>query len=57
MWAEFKTLPRFVRSIGQLTEEIPSASRALLAEKPVESLDFDIDPAIQTAWTTEARSG
>jgi putative addiction module component (TIGR02574 family) len=47
-----------MRSIEQLTEEIlalPSASRALLAEKLVESLEFDVDPAIQAAWTTEAK--
>lgn len=42
----------------QLTEEIlslPSASRALLAEKLVESLEFDTDPVIQAAWITEAK--
>lgn len=47
-----------MRSIEQLTEEIlalPSASRALLAEKLVESLEFDIDPDIQAAWITEAK--
>jgi hypothetical protein len=47
-----------MRSIEQLTEEIlalPSASRALLAEKLIESLEFDIDPEIQAAWTTEAK--
>ena len=47
-----------MRSIEQLTEEIlalPSASRALLAEKLVKSLAFDVDPAIQAAWTTEAK--
>jgi hypothetical protein len=47
-----------MRSIEQLTEEIlslPSASRALLAEKLVESLEFDTDPTIQTAWTTKAK--
>ncbi|HEY9301218.1 MULTISPECIES: addiction module protein [Oscillatoriales] len=46
-----------MRSIEQLTEELlslPSASRALLAEKLAESLEFDIDPIIQAAWTTEA---
>ena len=45
-----------MRSIEQLTEELlslPSASRALLAEKLAESLEFDIDPIIQAAWTTE----
>lgn len=47
-----------MRSIAQLTEELlslPSASRALLAEKLVESLEFDTDPTIQAAWTTEAK--
>jgi hypothetical protein len=36
-----------MRSIEQLTEEIlslPSASRVLLAEKLVESLEFDTHP-------------
>ena len=47
-----------MRSIEQLTEELlslPSASRALLAEKLVESLEFDTDPEIQAAWTSEAK--
>jgi hypothetical protein len=47
-----------MRSIEELTEELlalPSASRALLAEKLVESLEFDIDPTIQAAWITEAK--
>lgn len=47
-----------MRSIEQLTEELlalPSTSRALLAEKLVESLEFDIDSAIQAAWTIEAK--
>ncbi|MBP5974601.1 MAG: addiction module protein [Brasilonema angustatum HA4187-MV1] len=47
-----------MRSIEQLTEEVlslPSASRALLAEKLVESLEFNTDPAIQAVWTTEAK--
>lgn len=47
-----------MRSIEQLTAEIlslPSASRALLADKLVESLEFDTDPAIQTLWLTEAK--
>lgn len=45
-------------SIEQLTQEVlalPSASRALLAERLVESLEFDIDPVIQKAWATEAK--
>lgn len=47
-----------MRSIEQLTAEIlslPSASRALLADKLVESLELDTDPAIQTLWLTEAK--
>ncbi|MBD2497459.1 addiction module protein [Nostoc sp. FACHB-280] len=47
-----------MQSIEQLTAEIlslPSASRALLAEKIMESLEFDTDPTIQAAWITEAR--
>ena len=46
-----------MQSIEQLTEELlslPIASRALLAEKLAESLEFDIDPIIHAAWTTEA---
>ena len=45
-------------SIEQLTQEVlslPSAARALLAEKLVESLEFETDPAIQAAWTSEAK--
>jgi hypothetical protein len=52
-------LRRTMRSIEKLTEELlslPSASRALLAEKLVESLEFDTDPTIQLAWTAEAKS-
>lgn len=47
-----------MRSIEQLTQELlslPSLSRALLAEKLVESLEFDTDPTIQAAWVTEAK--
>jgi len=47
-----------MRSIEQLTEELlalPSMSRALLAEKLVESLEFDTDVTVQKAWTTEAK--
>ena len=47
-----------MRSIEQLTEEIlslPDESRALLADKLVESLEFDADSAIQTVWVTEAK--
>jgi hypothetical protein len=46
-----------MRSIEQLTEEIlslPSASRAILADKLVESLEFDTDSTIQSMWITEA---
>ena len=44
--------------IEQLTKEIlflPSESRALLAEKLVESLEFDTDSTIQATWVTEAK--
>jgi hypothetical protein len=47
-----------MRTIEQLTEEIlslPSASRALLADKLVESLEFDTDSAIQAVWVAEAK--
>lgn len=47
-----------MRSIEELTEELlalPSVSRALLAEKLVESLEFDTDSTIQAAWITEAK--
>jgi hypothetical protein len=47
-----------MRSIEQLTEEIlslPSVSRALLADKLVESLEFDTDTVIQAVWVTEAK--
>jgi hypothetical protein len=47
-----------MRSLEALTQELlslPSTSRALLAEKLVESLEFDTDPAIQSAWLTEAK--
>jgi len=47
-----------MRSIEQLTEELlslPSASRALLADKLVESLEFDADSNIQAVWMTEAK--
>jgi hypothetical protein len=47
-----------MQSIEQLVEELlalPSLSRALLAEKLVESLEFDTDPTIQAAWITEAK--
>jgi hypothetical protein len=46
------------RSIEQLTEELlalPSVSRALLAEKLVESLEFDTDSTLQAVWVTEAK--
>jgi hypothetical protein len=45
-------------SVEELMQEalsLPSASRALLAEKLVESLEFDVDETIQTLWTTEAK--
>ena len=47
-----------MRSIEQLTAEIlslPSESRALLADRLIESLEFDTDSAIQAVWVTEAK--
>jgi hypothetical protein len=47
-----------MRSLEQVTEDIlalPSRSRALLADKLVESLEFDTDPIAQAAWVTEAK--
>lgn len=47
-----------MKSLEELTEELlslPSASRALLAERLVESLEFDTDSTIQAAWTAEAK--
>lgn len=58
MYAKVSILRGVMRSIEQLTEEIlslPSASRALLADKLVESLEFDTDSAIQAVWVTEAK--
>jgi len=58
LWEEFCFLRGTMRSIEQLTEEIlslPSELRALLADKLVESLEFDADPAIQAIWVTEAK--
>lgn len=48
----------YMLSIEQLTQEalsLPSAARALLVEKLVESLEFETDPAIQAAWNSEAK--
>ncbi|MBD0384983.1 MAG: addiction module protein [Nostoc sp. C3-bin3] len=45
-------------SVEQIMEEaltLPSAARALLAEKLVESLEFDVDETLQTLWTDEAK--
>lgn len=45
-------------SLEQLIEEalaLPSESRALLAEKLVESLEFDVYETIQMLWATEAK--
>ncbi|MCC5620366.1 addiction module protein [Nostoc sp. CHAB 5715] len=45
-------------SVEQVMKEalaLPSAARALLAEKLVESLEFDVDETLQTLWTDEAK--
>ncbi|WP_026793432.1 MULTISPECIES: addiction module protein [Planktothrix] len=47
-----------MRTLEELITEalsLPSASRVLLVEKLVESLEFDIDETIQTLWITEAK--
>ncbi len=44
--------------LDRLTAEIlslPSASRAILADKLIESLEFEIDTSIQSAWSSEAK--
>jgi Putative addiction module component len=44
--------------LDRLTAEIlslPSASRAILADKLIESLEFDVDTSIQSAWSSEAK--
>ncbi len=46
------------RTIDQIAKEamaLPSASRADLAEKLVESLDRSSDEKIQALWVTEAK--
>ncbi|MFZ9739251.1 MAG: addiction module protein [Prochlorotrichaceae cyanobacterium] len=48
-----------MRSIEQLVEEIlslPNASRALLADKLVESLEFDADSDVQQSWVNLAKT-
>lgn len=45
-------------SVEQVMKEalsLPSAWRAWLAEKLVESLEFDMDEKLQTLWVSEAR--
>ncbi len=47
-----------MRSIEELAEELlslPSESRAFLADKLVESLEFDNDSEMQRVWVTEAK--
>lgn len=45
-------------SFEQLIQEVlalPSSARVILAEKLVESLEFDVDENLQKLWTTEAK--
>lgn len=47
-----------MRSIEQLTEEscsLPNASKILLIETLVESLEFNIAPDIKQTWINEAK--
>lgn len=51
-------LSGIMASVEQVMKEalaLPSAARALLAEKLVESLEFDVDETLQTLWTDEAK--
>ncbi len=51
-------LSEIMASVEQIMKEaltLPSAARALLAEKLVESLEFDVDERLQTLWTDEAK--
>ncbi|NEQ12098.1 MAG: addiction module protein [Moorea sp. SIO4E2] len=45
-------------SVEQVMKEalsLPSAWRALLAQKLVESLEFDVDENLQALWVSEAK--
>ena len=47
-----------MRSLDQIAAEIlllPNISRAMLADKLIESLEFDIDTNIQSAWSSVAK--
>lgn len=47
-----------MQSIERLAQEalaLPNEQRVILVEKLIESLEFDIEPSIQTAWTNEAK--
>ncbi len=49
---------KIMRSLEQVTEDVlalPSRSRALLADKLIESLEFDTDPIVEAAWVTVAK--
>jgi hypothetical protein len=51
-------LSRIMASVEMIMKQalaLPSASRALLAEKLVESLEFDVDETLQALWTDEAK--
>ncbi|CAD5921137.1 addiction module protein [Planktothrix agardhii] len=47
-----------MRTVEELITEalsLPSASRVLLVEKLIESLEFGVDETIQTLWIAEAK--
>ncbi|AVH67471.1 putative addiction module component [Nostoc sp. 'Peltigera membranacea cyanobiont' N6] len=51
-------LSGIMSSVEQIMKEalaLPSALRALLAEKLVESLEFDVDETQQKLWIEEAK--
>ncbi len=47
---------RLTAEILSLILSLPSASRAILADKLIESLEFDIDTNIQSAWSSTAKN-
>lgn len=47
-----------MKTIEQITQaalSLPNTLRVLLVEKLIESLEFDIDEAVQVSWTAAAK--
>ncbi len=47
-------MPRTLDQLAQEAMQLPAASRALLAERMVESLDASERDEVERAWATEA---